>query len=27
LEQDRIDQAIRRKAAQKVLGPVIPPGQ
>jgi len=27
LEQDRIDQAIRRKAAQKVLGPVVPPGQ
>jgi len=27
LEQDKIDQAIRRKAAQKVLGPVIPPGQ
>jgi hypothetical protein len=26
LEQDRIDQAIRRKAAQKVLGPVIPQG-
>jgi hypothetical protein len=26
LEQDKIDQAIRRKAAQKVLGPVIPPG-
>jgi hypothetical protein len=26
LEQDRIDQAIRRKAAEKVLGPVIPPG-
>ena len=27
LEQDKIDQAIRRKAASKVLGPVIPPGQ
>ena len=27
LEQDRIDQAIRRKAAQKVLGPVIPQGR
>jgi hypothetical protein len=26
LEQDRIDQAIRRKAAEKVLGPVAPPG-
>ena len=26
LEQDKIDQAIRRKAAQKVLGPVIPQG-
>jgi hypothetical protein len=26
LEQDRIDQAIRRKAAEKVLGPVVPPG-
>jgi hypothetical protein len=26
LEQDRIDQAIRRKAAEKVLGPVIPQG-
>lgn len=26
LEQDRIDQAIRRKAASKVLGPVIPQG-
>jgi hypothetical protein len=27
LEQDKIDQAIRRKAAQKVLGPVVPQGQ
>ena len=27
LEQDKIDQAIRRKAAQKVLGPVIPQGR
>jgi hypothetical protein len=26
LEQDRIDQAIRRKAASKVLGPVVPQG-
>jgi hypothetical protein len=26
LEQDKIDQAIRRKAASKVLGPVIPQG-
>jgi hypothetical protein len=26
LEQDRINQAIRRKAAEKVLGPVIPQG-
>jgi len=26
LEQDRIDQAIRRKAAEKVLGPVVPQG-
>lgn len=26
LEQDRIDQAIRRKAASKVLGPVAPTG-
>jgi hypothetical protein len=24
LEQDKIDQAIRRKAAQKVLGPIAP---
>jgi hypothetical protein len=24
LEQDQIDQAIRRKAAQKVLGPIAP---
>jgi hypothetical protein len=27
LEQDRIDQAIRRKAAERVLGPVAPTGQ
>jgi hypothetical protein len=27
LEQDKIDQAIRRKAAQKVLSPVAPTGQ
>jgi hypothetical protein len=27
LEQDRIGQAIRRKAAQKVLGPIAPTGQ
>jgi len=26
LEQDKIDQAIRRKAASKVLGPVVPQG-
>lgn len=26
LEQDRIDQAIRRKAAERVLGPVMPQG-